>query len=636
MPDCRYRVTNMQYDWRNRQVQVNFPQDSYQVNTFDTLDRVVQVDRHAQSTGKLIGRTATNFDNRGRAYQTTRYAVDPNTGAVGNALTDNTWYDPAGNTMMSLPAGSSAFTKPVYDALNRQTVLYVGYYSGMPTYAQAANISGATIVEQTETAYDEAGSAIQTTTRQRFHNATGLGPLTQAGGAQPQARVTYTAMYPDGVGRQQAVADYGTNGDTPLVRSATIPARSDTVLVNSTAYNNRGEPYQTTDPAATVTRTTLDDAGRRTQLIRNYQSGQPSTGDVNVTVNWTYTAGDQTATMTAVNSATGNQTTTWNHGVTLPSSDIARNDVVSGMVYPDGGTVSYLVNRQSERKQFTDQNGTVHAYDHDLLGREINDRVTNLGTGIDSAVQRIGRTFEVRGLLQNVTSYSSPVVGHGVVVNDVQRAYNSFEQLVTEYQEHNGAVNSSTSVSVGYQWADGSANTIRQTGFLYPNGRLITLGYGTVGGIDDALSRVASIIDSDGTHLVDYTRIGAETFVQAASPQPQIAWSFINGTGVDPYTGLDRFDRVADNRWYSTATSADLDRIQHGYDRAGNRLWRKNTVAEAAGVFLDELYAYDGLYRLARLDRGQLNGTNTGIVSGTEDFTQAWGLDSTGNWSTFN
>jgi len=138
------------------------------------------------------------------------------------------------------------------------------------------------------------------------------------------------------------------------------------------------------------------------------------------------------------------------------------------------------------------------------------------------------------------------------------------------------------------------------------------------------------------TDLVDYTRIGSATFVQAASPQPQIAWSLINGAGIDPYTGLDPFNRVVDNRWFSTATSADLDRIQHGYDRAGNRLWRKNTVAEAAGVFLDELYAYDGVYRLGRLDRGQLNGTNTGIVAGTEDFTQAWGLDATGNWATFD
>ena len=63
------RVTGMEYDWRNRQVQVNAAQDDYVVNTFDTLDRVVRVDRHAQATGNLIGRAAVNYDDRGRAYR---------------------------------------------------------------------------------------------------------------------------------------------------------------------------------------------------------------------------------------------------------------------------------------------------------------------------------------------------------------------------------------------------------------------------------------------------------------------------------------------------------------------------------------------------------------------------------------
>ncbi len=124
-------------------------------------------------------------------------------------------------------------------------------------------------------------------------------------------------------------------------------------------------------------------------------------------------------------------------------------------------------------------------------------------------------------------------------------------------------------------------------------------------------------------------------FVQQSSPQPQIAWSLINGTGVDPYAGLDQFNRVVDNRWYSTTTNADLDRIQHGYNRAGNRMWRKNTVAEAAGIYLDELYCYDGIYRAQEIQRGQLNTSNNGLVSGTLNFAQAWGLDATGNWEQF-
>ena len=44
----------------------------------------------------------------------------------------------------------------------------------------------------------------------------------------------------------------------------------------------------------------------------------------------------------------------------------------------------------------TDQHGTVHAYDYDLLGRRTQDRVTTLGTGVDGAVRRIATTYEVR------------------------------------------------------------------------------------------------------------------------------------------------------------------------------------------------------------------------------------------------
>ncbi|HWB11547.1 MAG TPA: RHS repeat-associated core domain-containing protein [Pirellulales bacterium] len=265
-------------------------------------------------------------------------------------------------------------------------------------------------------------------------------------------------------------------------------------------------------------------------------------------------------------------------------------------------------------------------------GRKITERVLDA----DTPGQLIGPPPNVRSLIHNVTSYSSAAIGQGTIVNDVQRAYNPFEQVVTEYQEHNGAVNTSTSVNVQYQYANGSSNTIRPTALIYPNGRVLNLSYGTSGAIDDALSRIVSLIDSDGvTHLADYTRIGAHTFVQQASAQPQIAWSLINGTGINPYTGLDQFNRTVDNRWYGTATNRDLERIEHGYDRVGNRLWRRNTVAEGAGVNIDELYGIDGIYRLQSVHRGYLDATNRSIVSGTLNFSQIWGLDATGNWHHF-
>ncbi|HEX7449814.1 MAG TPA: RHS repeat-associated core domain-containing protein [Pirellulales bacterium] len=674
------RSTAFSFDWRDRQVQSTAAQDWYLVAILDNLSRATQVDRHAKASGNLIGRSKTFYDDRGRVYQTITYGVDPSTGNVGNSLVDNTWYDPLGHSIKTLPSGSNVFTKLVYDGACRQTAQYFGYDLTETSYADASSVADDTIVEQMETAYDAASNVIQTTFGQRFHDASGLGPLTDPSGNQPVARATYLAMYPDAVGRQQATANYGTNGDVKLVRPATIPARADRVLVDSTVINSRGEAFQAIDPAGTVKQTTFDDAGRRIELVQNYivtssssssssssSGASPTSDDKNITTLWTYSPDGQIATLTAVNSATGDQVTTYGYGTALPSSEVARSDILSSVTYGDGGVVKYLANRQGQTKQFTDQRLVVHAYDFDLLGRQTQDRVISLGPssssssssgtaapgGVDGTIQRIGRTYEVRGMLQNVTSYSSAIVGQGSVVNDVQRDYNAFGQLITEYQEHSGAVNTSTSVNVQYQYADGSTNTIRPTAVVYPNGRLVSYSYGAAGEMDDALSRIASLIDSDGvTHLVDYTRLGATAFVQADSPQPQISWSLINGSGIDPYTGLDQFNRVIDNRWFSTASSSssssgsssssrsnssgmDLDRIQHGYDRAGNRLWRKNAVADAAGVYLDELYSYDGMYRLQEMQRGQLNASYNAVVSGTLTFAQAWGLDATGNWGRF-
>ena len=68
---------------------------------------------------------------------------------------------------------------------------YLGYDTDETAYADASSVSDDTIVEQSETTYDDAGNVLQTTTRQRFHNATGTGELTSPSGSQPKARVTY-------------------------------------------------------------------------------------------------------------------------------------------------------------------------------------------------------------------------------------------------------------------------------------------------------------------------------------------------------------------------------------------------------------------------------------------------------------
>ena len=156
--------------------------------------------------------------------------------------------------------------------------------------------------------------------------------------------------------------------------------------------------WKVTDPKAKEDRKEYDDAGRLTKTIENWVAS-PSTPDQNKETQFTYTADSKMATLVAVNSTTGNQTTTWTYGTTLTDSDLASNDLLRYKQYPDGSSsdrVEYKCNRQGEVKEIEDQLGGVRVLEYDLLGRLQHDRVTTLGTGVDGAVRRITRTYEVR------------------------------------------------------------------------------------------------------------------------------------------------------------------------------------------------------------------------------------------------
>jgi len=668
-------VTTLLYDWRDRCTDTDGEVDFYQKVYYDNLNRQIKAERYDMTpSGNLIARALTYFDDRSRVYQTIRYGVDPTTGAVGNGLVDNKWYDAARNLLKVQPAGSQGFNKMVYDGVGRVTTRYSGYNLTDQSYANASSVATDTILEQVETSYDAASNVIQTATRLRYHNATGVGVLGSPSSAQPQARVTYVALYPDALGRNQATADYGTNGGTSLVRSSTIPARSDTVLVSSTQYDNTGAVQTTTDPAGTVTCFSYDAVGREVQRVLNCLTpssssspsrssgssgssvGCPPSTDSNVTILTAYNADGNVSSITAVNAATGNQVTQYVYGSTLAASGVASSLLKVADVYPDsvGGSdqVSFTYNRQGEVTSLTDQNGTVHSYLYDLLGRLTQDCITTLGSGVDGVILRIATGYEVRGIVSDVTSYDNATVGSGNVVNDVQLAYNTFAQLVTEYQSHAGAVNTATTPNVQYTYANGSANTIRPTAMIYPNVRNLTYDYGTAGGINDAASRIGTLFDNDGvTHLGDYSYLGRAGIVVVTSAQPQIQYTLVGiAGGNDPvtgdiYWGLDLFGRVKDLIWTagggssssgssssgSSGTETILERVQHGYGRAGNRIYRADPVDPNDQH--DEFYLYDGLERLKDLTRGGLNAGKTGIA--TPAFAQCWGLDATGNLSNF-
>ena len=79
----------------------------------------------------------------------------------------------------------------------------------------------------------------------------------------------------------------------------------------------------------------------------------------------------------------------------LTDSDIATSNLNRYEMYRDsvGGSdrVAFTYNRQRQVTSLTDQNGTVHRFDFDKLGRSTQDRITTLGSGVDGAVRRLAR-----------------------------------------------------------------------------------------------------------------------------------------------------------------------------------------------------------------------------------------------------
>jgi len=307
--------------------------------------------------------------------------------------------------------------------------------------------------------YDEASNLIETRQRQRYHNADDeeTGPLLDPDN-DPKARVTYAALYPDPLGRTQVSANYGTNGGTALSRPSITPARSDTVLVSSSDFNDAGELASTRDPKGLQVVVQYDDAGRRITLIENYAFIPPGgsssssssmiacgpSDDVNRTTRFTYTPDGEQATLTAENMATGNQTTIYTYGMTLSDSEVATSNLLRSVAYPDSvgssDVVAHTYNRQGQRVTTTDQRGCVHTYLYDKLGRLVHDCITTIGTGVDDAVRRLSISYDDRGLPWLLTSSDNPAVGVGNVLNEVRQEYNEFGQSVEAAQSHTGGV----------------------------------------------------------------------------------------------------------------------------------------------------------------------------------------------------
>eukprot|EP00456_Euglypha_rotunda_P068645 TRINITY_DN59_c0_g1_i2.p1 TRINITY_DN59_c0_g1~~TRINITY_DN59_c0_g1_i2.p1 ORF type:complete len:983 (+),score=74.93 TRINITY_DN59_c0_g1_i2:129-2951(+) len=656
------RLTSMTYDFRDRRHSIDGELDYCEVTFYDNLGRVVSTEWHdTTETGTLIAKNAAFFDAQGRVYRRYRYGVDPDSGTIGAELISNRWYDEAGQLIKSLPAGSKLFTKLSYDGIGRMIAAYAAYDHDEADYAESFTVYDDTVMRETHHLYDDANNLLQRTVKHRYHSApqTKRGPLGTPT-TSPKARITYETFYSDAIRRTTANVRYGTNGGYILLRPDSIPQHSDTVLVTSFQFDDTGSVFATTDPEGSVTHIYRDAVGRVTTQIDNFvgssssnssssssssHSQCSSSDDRNRTTLSTYSANGQQATLTVVNAATGDQTTRWIYGVDLTTSDIASSQLLRAVEYPGSvegsDALTYTYNRRGQRNTTTDPRGCVHAYDYDKLGRQIHDRVTTVGVNVDDAILRLSTTYDVRGMVATKTSWNNSSVTAGDIVNQCAFVYSEFQKVCIEYQEHYGEVNTSVTPCTRYAYST-DGNTIRPTELTYPNGRVVTYSYGEVEGINDSISRICSLVDSDdeSTHLVDYSFLGLGRCVTADYAAPAIMYTLADPSGNndpttgDIYSGLDLFARIKDCRWYDYDHAVDIVRLQYGHDRVANRRWKADIEARALGADADELYSYDGLHRLASMKRGLLDSSHSTISD--ENVAQCWSLDSASNWRCFN
>ena len=575
------RVVDKTYDYRNRLVEdkTTVEKDGggtwtlYTLYAYNNRDLVTSITNYHTSLSNKTGLQTNLYDALDRRY---RHGLsDVNSSGVSTFVLTSSWYyDAAGRLAREAPAGTRLTTVSQYDAVGRVAAILKA--AGSFSTSDPSSTANATVIEQEVYGWDNGGNLIRTTAKERFDAATGNGPLNSPT-AEPRARISYIAFYPDALGREQARADYGTNGAAAWTRPATMPARSDTVLVTSTSYNAAGNVSATIDPDARETRPTFDAADRLTILVENYQA---SPGNDTRTTRYEYTDDGWLKKLLADNATTGQQITEWVYGVTTAQgSSLYSNRLVYQKKYPDfaGGSdlVTFKYNQQQEVTGITDQLGTVHAYAYDTLGRLLTDTATTFGSGVDNTINKLENAYNERGLLLRVASYNT---SGGTKANEVSWVYNSFNQPTSEYQEHTGAV---TGLRIQYSYADGSTNTIRQTGITSPNNTTITTEY--LSSLNNALSRPDAIKES-GSTLASFKYLGWGTLIDlkydGASNANLLFQNGGTGDAGDIYTGLDRFGRLVETLWKTGST--ELVHTSYGRNRASGVKWKRDVLGPCA------------------------------------------------------
>ncbi|TVQ55016.1 MAG: RHS repeat protein, partial [Phycisphaerales bacterium] len=730
--DSAERITDYHYDFRDRRVWTINELPPHQYVEYDHLGRVTGQAMYTAVPADLENPGYTDrgsyswmeYNRRGLVYRqltAVEPGVDPGAGSP-EFLESNTWYDPAGRVIAQLgPGAPMSLTQ--FDGLGRTVASYTGasdYQALDELYDEssfAIKLNDVAVVEQTEYRYiDNTGQMDLVTTRQRLHD---VEDATMGALDGTIAIAVYRGVDYDAAGRAFRQINFGTrHGDgfaresygsgidsitTSLTNGLQVFDLEPEDLVTETTFDEQGRVLETIDPKAIATRYVYDDLGRRIAVIENavgtvdvgwhaedrweVTSGlDPNHPDRNRVTSYVYDEiGNVTKQVAHLPDGAGEsvQVTEYVYGVSTThavASEIDSEDLLYQTIYPEGEgstteaerTVTYAYNRLGEMIKMVDQNGTVHVYERDALGRVTADIADSIATHIDDAVTAIGMTYDDLGRRSKVRSYSSYDAQNpgSNVVNAVEFTYTPLSQIESVIQNPFGEIGTITgtsttrAVTLSYDTVTGGGgggNHSRMDELTYPGGLEIGSAYGNAGSINDQISRLDTIGFQSGVHY-KYIGMHMTAVVDYATPDVQLDRTTDfdgsrnyggGGSGggqsgnAGKYPGYDRFGRVVQHRWVdggfrphhggSLHNQTDKPHVPpiyelvHTYDEASNRLARDNTTATLAWSFHDERFEYDDLHRLTQSERGTDAGS--GYTQSTDQPGRQWDLDMLGNWN---
>ena len=400
-----------------------------------------------------------------------------------------------------------------------------------------------------------------------------------------------------------------------------------------------------------MTKNFYDNLGRKTYVAQNWQNFVPpstGTGNPNDRVTQYVYDGPSRLQQLVAMDPNGTGTLTNNQVTTYLYEDPVDANRNTSQIYPDStdttssGTnqIKLAYNVDGSLSQRTDQRGVVLSYvytNNRLLSTE---SATTLPTGVDGTVQSIAHTYDNLNRPQNITSYAS-TGGTGTVVNDIQYAYyNGTAKPSTSYQEHNGAVNTSTSLNVQYTYDTTTTGSIYSNQLRLANRgpsqqprHLLRLRLLRSGRRPPTMPRRLSAKSGTAAPRAPAwpsttTTAPGSRLAIATYPQPSFKLDHFEGTS-GTYAG---FGPLRPHR--RSVLGRVRRHVRCRSDPLRVRLrWRPHLSPDRPAIYptdnMDQAYTYDGLHRLLTSQVGTLSGTT---ITGTPASEEDWTLDGLGNW----